>query len=379
VNPGADDLVLKLILFKRGWAKASTWAEALARREKSRKPLTEVLVQQGLLPAEHRDALATPDKRQDYLKRMVEEEGHFWTKPPQKLGRYPVEGMAAQGGRAVVFRGVREHRPVAIKVLSHAYAFDLDEVERFRRQGDFGILLDHPNLVKVYDFGWDEATPYLVMQWVEGHPLSHSLEQGAGLPLEQIVEVIIQACRGMAHAHERGVLHKDLKPDNILVDRVGHAVISDFGVAQLMKDARADGDIVGTPAYMSPEQAAGKRLDPRADIFSLGATLYECLTRQQPFRGDNRREVAVAAAGGRFPHPRAVNPDIPIALEAIILKGMARQPEARHRSMTALGDALTRWIGGESMGGGKPKSPAERSWLGRILGRGRPDLLSGDS
>ncbi len=360
---GADDLVLKLILFKHGWATAATWAEALARREKSRKPLLEVLALQGLLPAGHKDDLADPARRRDHLKCMVEEEARFWEKPPRNLGRYPVEGMAAQGGRAVVFRGVRENRPVAIKVLSHAYAFDLDEVERFRRQGDFGILLDHPNLVKVYDFGWDEATPYLVMQWVEGHPLSHSLEQGPGLPLEQVVDVIVQASRGMAHAHERGVLHKDLKPDNILVDRVGHAVVSDFGVAQLMKDARARGDIVGTPAYMSPEQAAGRRLDARADIFSLGATLYECLTRQQPYRGETRRAVAAAAAGGRFPHPRAVNPDIPIALEAIVLKAMARRAEDRYPSMTALGDALTRWMAGEA------KDPPAPSWLGRILKR----------
>lgn len=359
-----DDLVLKLIAFKRGWASEATWAEAEAIATRERRPLLEVLAGTGRIAEADAHALTTAEKRQAYLKRMVETEARFWEAPPKRLGRCDLEGPAARGGRAVIFKGVREHRPVAVKVLDHKYAFDLEEVERFRRQGDFGILLDHPNLVKVFELGWDEAVPYLVMQWVEGHPLSHALEENGPMPLELLMEAVVQSSRGMAHAHAKGVLHKDLKPDNILVDRVGHAVVSDFGIAVRMDEARERDAIVGTPAYMSPEQASGGRLDARSDIFSLGATLYECLTRQQPYQGENRRETAARAAAGRFLPPHKLNPDVPAALEAIVLKAMARRPGDRFQTMDVFGDALARWIGGD-----RSVPTAKGGWLGRLLGR----------
>lgn len=364
-----DDLVLKLIALKRGWATRETWVRAiLERREgRTRKPLHQLL---GLSQAQAAEVADTM-RRKAYLKRMVEEEEHFWTEPPSRIGRYEVEGVCARGGRGVVFRARRENRPYAIKVLAHTHAFDLEEVERFQRQREFGLLLDHPNLIKVHEAGtWEEAVPWIAMEWVEGRPLSEHLSDGPGGPgaslLEDLVDWFVQAAKGLAHAHAHSVLHKDLKPDNILVDRVGHVIVTDFGVAQKVGEAYDEGLIVGTPAYMSPEQAAGevRGLDPRADVFSLGASLYECLTRRQPYQGDDRHEILKAAGRGRFLTPRKLNPDIPPALEAVVLKAMERKAVSRTPSMTVFASELEQWRG-RGGGSGPESSP---SWLKRALG-----------
>ncbi len=362
--PGADELVLKLVLLKCGWLNLQQWQDAVAehRRQKGNLGLTRILTDSGLLTPEQARLVVDPLKRKDYLKQLVDAERKFWEKPPGRIGRYPVLGLHARGGRAVIFRGERDGRPVAIKVLSEAFAFDLEELERFQRQRDFGLMLDHPNLIKVHDAGWEGTVPFLVMGWVEGQPLSQHVEEGRALELGTLVDLFTQACRGLAHAHERGILHKDLKPDNLLVDRMDHLVVSDFGVAQRLGEAGEPGIIVGTPAYMSPEQAGGRDLDARTDVFSLGAALYECLTRSQPFKGENRYQVLEAAAAWDFRPPRALNPGIPEALEAVVLKAMARRPQDRYAGMGAFEQDLLHWEEGRAI-------RARRSWLGRLLGR----------
>ncbi|GEM_PF-5680582 len=362
---GADELVLKLVLLKCGWVTRLQWQATLEerRRLKGEKTLTQILSEGGILKPEQARIVVDPLRRKDYLKELVDAERRFWEKAPARIGPYLVLGFHARGGRAVIFRGEMAGGQVAaIKVLSEAFAFDLEELERFQRQRDYGLMLDHTNLIKVHDAGWEGTVPFLVMGWVEGQPLAEHLEENRALDLKTLVALFTQACRGMAHAHERGILHKDLKPDNLLVDRMDHLVVSDFGVAQRIGEAMEPGIIVGTPAYMSPEQAWGRTLDARADIFSLGAALYECLTRQQPFQGPHRHAVLDAAAAWNFKPPRALNPAIPEALEAVVLKAMAKRPQDRYASMEAFEKDLLQWEEGGAVG-------ARRTWMGRLLGR----------
>lgn len=364
----ADDLVLKLVLLKCGWAGREAWQQALEERRRSqgRKSLTTLLRENGTLTPEQAREVVDPLRRREFLKQLVEAEKRFWEHPPARLGGYPLEGVGARGGRAVIFRGTRDGSPVAVKVLSQAHAFDLEEIARFHKQREFGMLLDHPNLIRVLEAGQEGAIPFLVMQWVEGEPLSHTLDEGKSLSAEALADVFIQAARGMAHAHEKGVLHKDLKPDNILVAPGGLALVSDFGVAQRFGEAVDEGAIVGTPAYMSPEQASGETagLDTRADIFSLGAALYECLTGTQPYQGEGKRKVLEAAAQGGYKRPGRLNPGIPAALEAVVLKAMAKRPADRYPSMRALAEDLSRWREGKPVEATQPG----RSWLGRVFG-----------
>ena len=250
------------------------------------------------------------------------------------VGGYQVTAKIGQGGMATVYKGVQLslNRPVAIKVLSRRLADHQDVLQRFNRESLIIARLAHPNIITVIDRGiTPEGMPYFVMEYVEGTDLS-VLCRDDGLDFNRKVDLIIQVCRALSYAHRNGVIHRDIKPGNILIDAEGTPRVLDFGIAQLFSsdpggDKTQVGLVMGTPAYMSPEQQTSAHLVTAAsDLYSLGAVMYELFTGQKPL--------------GRFAKPRELDPDLPEALEGVILQCLETSPEARPASADAVRDQL---------------------------------------
>jgi eukaryotic-like serine/threonine-protein kinase len=264
-------------------------------------------------------------------------------------GRYKVLERRTEGSMGVVYRGERLaiNRPVAIKFLSEGYAVTEDGRRRFEVEARAMSRLEHPNCVPVTDFGVDEGSPYLVMDYVNGRTLREMLVDEWRLPPARAVALVRQVLAGVAHAHAQGIIHRDLKPENVLVTPVEghgeHARIVDFGLAKLRDDGSfTTGVAVGTPGYMSPEQTIGEKADERADVYACGIILYELLTGAKPFQSEipfevmrQHREVPPAplatAADGVAISPR---------LEAVVMKALAKAREDRYQSASAFREAL---------------------------------------
>jgi eukaryotic-like serine/threonine-protein kinase len=251
-------------------------------------------------------------------------------------GRYRVEEELGRGGMATVFRGTDTvlGRPVAVKVLASQYANDADFVTRFRREAQAAARLNHPNLVSVYDTGTDDGIHFIVMEFVEAKTLADYLAGGGRIMPERAMEIAESVCEALSAAHGHGIIHRDIKPANIMITTRGDAKVTDFGIARVVSGADTvahTAAVLGTASYLSPEQAQGQPVDQRSDIYSLGVVLYEMVTGRPPFSGDSPVMVASKHVLEQPTPPSKVNPDVSPALEAVIMKALAKNPDNRYQ------------------------------------------------
>jgi eukaryotic-like serine/threonine-protein kinase len=260
-------------------------------------------------------------------------------------GRYELEDLAGSGGMSSVYRArdtVLE-RTVAIKILHEHFSDDPEHVERFRREARALAQLNHPNIVTVIDRGEFEGRQFIVFEHVGGETLKALVEREGPLAADRAIALVHQVARGLAFAHEHGVVHRDVKPHNVLIDDDGVAKVTDFGIARSLEPADGlteTGTLLGTSEYIAPEQASGNRVDERSDQYSLAAVLYELLTGEPPYSGENFMAVAMKHIREPVPSVRQRRPDVSPRLDAIVARAMAKRPEDRFPSTDALMAAL---------------------------------------
>ena len=259
--------------------------------------------------------------------------------------RYRLVRKLARGGMAEVWEAVDEilSRPVAVKILLPHLAADEAFVTRFRREAVAAARLSHPHIVAVYDTWTDDGYEGIVMELVRGTTLRAVLDEQGVLPPRRVAAVGAQVADALDVAHRGGLIHRDVKPGNILLTEDGRVLVTDFGIAKASEatsDLTEVGQVVGTAKYLSPEQVEGRPLDPRSDVYALGVVLYEASTGRPPFAADNVTATALARLHAEPPPPRALRGDLPPALEAIVMRAMARRPEDRFPTAAALRDAL---------------------------------------
>jgi serine/threonine-protein kinase len=261
--------------------------------------------------------------------------------------RYQLQEPIGRGGMATIYRGhdMHEDRVVAIKVLREVYSTDPKFVTRFQREAKAAHSLQHPNIVQVYDYGQSEGNYFIVMELVEGIDLRRYLHSRGVLAIDRAVIIAHDIALGLGAAHRRQIVHRDVKPQNILVGRDGSIKLTDFGIASVYKDINAErltttGMTLGTVQYYAPEQAQGEIVNPAADVYALGIVMYEMLTGRTPFVGETPVAVAMQHIQDAPMSPRQLNPNIPPALEEIILRCLEKAPEMRYRDGTLLARAL---------------------------------------
>jgi serine/threonine protein kinase len=301
-----------------------------------------------------------------------------------QIGAYRVARLLGVGGMGRVYKGVHPQigSRVAIKVLSRECSDRRDLVERFFAEAKAVNVIRHENIVNVLDLATlPDGRPYIVMEYLDGAPLASAIEAGLPLPIGGVARLASEVLDALGAAHGKGIIHRDLKPDNIFVTPSGRAKVLDFGIAKLQHaelggSATHTGSLLGTPQYMSPEQAAGKPVDARADLYAMGVILFECTTLQKPFVAESLFDLLRAHIEAPPPSPRALRPDLPPQLEQVILTALAKHPEQRFPSASAMNLALqqaTQQLTAEqwtpitpgpprtaSMGGWAPTPPA--SW-----------------
>ncbi len=250
---------------------------------------------------------------------------------------YQILDLVATGGTAVLYRAVQTSldRVVAVKKLHHHLTTDENFTRRFILEAKAAASLDHDNIVKIIDFGVEEGTYMMVMEFIEGESLRTILDKWRYIPVDLAIAIAHQVCMGLEHAHAKGIVHRDIKPGNIMLTRAGRAKITDFGLAKLSQGQiqhTAANSILGTPLYMSPEQAFGETVDQRSDLFSLGTVLYECVTGHQPFNGESYMSVIQNIIHQNAPHPSKFGVDLSSGVAGIILKSMHKNRENRFQS-----------------------------------------------
>jgi serine/threonine-protein kinase len=255
--------------------------------------------------------------------------------------RYELLERLGVGGMAYVFRAHDRNlqREVAIKILRESLIADPSFQTRFLQEARSAANLTHPNIVTIHDFGYDHDRYFLVMEYIRGTDLKTLIHQQARLELNEAVDLMIQISNGVGYAHRAGLVHCDLKPQNVLVAHDGRAKITDFGIARALATIHPDehSDIVwGSPTYFSPEQSAGDPPSPASDVYTLGVMFFEMLTGRPPFEGTHPASLAELHQIAPPPPPRDLNPSIPKALEAIILKVLSKEPSARYRTADQL-------------------------------------------
>lgn len=249
-------------------------------------------------------------------------------------GRYEITELIGVGGMAEVYKGVDviDNKPVAIKILKKEYAENEEFLRRFRNESKAIAVLSHPNIVKIYDVGFSDKLQYIVMEYIDGITLKEYIEEEKVLTWKDTVHFVIQILRALQHAHDKGIVHRDIKPQNIMMFSDGTIKVMDFGIAKFAREEgkTATDQAIGSVHYISPEQASGAVTDAKSDIYSVGAMMYEMLSGRKPFDSDNPVAIAVMHMQDIPERPRAVNPDIPDGLEEIILKAMEKAPADRY-------------------------------------------------
>jgi beta-lactam-binding protein with PASTA domain/tRNA A-37 threonylcarbamoyl transferase component Bud32 len=280
--------------------------------------------------------------------------------PPRILsGRYELSHLVARGGMAEVYRAHDRllDRPVALKILFPELSVDRAFVERFRREAQAAANLSHPNIVPVFDWGEDNGTYFIVMEFIDGRALSSILRTAGPMHPDRAAEIGADVAQALAYAHRHGVIHRDVKPGNVLITEDGIVKVTDFGIARAINTEESltqTGAVMGTATYFSPEQAEGMGVDARSDIYSLGVVLFEMVTGRPPFMGDTPVAVASKHVRENPPTPRDINPAGPPDLEAIILKCLAKSPEYRYATGDDLRVDLLRFREGRAVGAVAP-------------------------
>lgn len=290
------------------------------------------------------------------------------------LGQYKILAPLGQGGMAHVYRAHQENldREVAVKVLPPWYAADRNFVERFNLEARLVARLSHPNIVTIHDFSEQNGHLYIVMQLVDGGTLKHLLDalhtstspglqdnlMGTGtMDVLEANRIFQQLASALAYAHEKGIIHRDIKPVNVLMDHTKRPILSDFGIAKVIAGTRGltrPGAGVGTPEYMSPEQCKGEQVDGRADIYALGVMLYESLTGRTPFIGENYPAIAHSHIYEEPQDPRIFNPSIPLAVRDVVLTALQKKPEFRYQRANDMATALERAVHASNGSGNQP-------------------------
>ena len=253
--------------------------------------------------------------------------------------RYEILEVIGTGGMAVVYKALdhRLNRQVAVKILKDEFSGDEEFRRRFRAEGEAVAMLSHPNIVQVFDVSSSDAANYIVMELIDGISLKQYMEVKGVLNWKETLHFAMQIAKGLEHAHSRGIVHRDIKPHNVMVLKDGSVKVMDFGIARVMsKSNTLTKEALGSVHYISPEQAKGGYTDSRSDIYSLSVVMYEMMTGRPPFDGESPVAVAIQHINGGAPKPSTLNPNIPAGLEQIILKGMALDPKDRYASATEM-------------------------------------------
>ena len=252
--------------------------------------------------------------------------------------RYEIVNKIGTGGMSDVYKA-KDHtlgRYVAIKVLKPEFSEDVNFVTKFRTEAQSAAGLEHPNIVNIYDVGSENGMHYIVMEYVEGITLKTYIEKKGQLTFKEAVSIAIQVGRGIEAAHNKGIIHRDIKPQNIIISTEGKVKVTDFGIARAATSNTISSVVMGSVHYASPEQARNGFVDGKSDIYSLGIVMYEMVTGRVPFDGDTTVAVAIQHLQEEIVPPSAYAPNLPISMEKIILKCTQKNPDRRYESMTAL-------------------------------------------
>jgi serine/threonine protein kinase len=283
----------------------------------------------------------------------------------QTLGNYKIVDLLGHGGMATVYRGYQEavDRRVAIKVLPPHPALDAQFVERFQLEARTIANLQHPHILPLYDYGVQDEILYFVMAYIDGGTLEDRLRKDDPLTLSQVERVLREVAGALDYAHRRGIIHRDIKPGNILLDEEGHALLADFGIAKIAGGSSqlTGTGVVGTPAYMAPEQAQGAGVDARADIYALGVVVYQTITGRQPFTADTPMQVMLKVIQEPVPDIHSFVEGLPEGLSHVMARVLAKDPADRYQSATEFAEAFSRSIhtGADSLAAVQAATPLE--------------------
>ena len=263
----------------------------------------------------------------------------------QKIdGRYQIIRTIGEGGMANVYLAYDTilDREVAVKILRGDLASDDKFVKRFQREAKAASSLNHPNIVEMYDVGEDDGNYFIVMEYVEGRTLKSLIKKRGALGLREAVDIMLQLTSGIAHAHDSYLIHRDIKPQNVLIMEDGRVKITDFGIAIALNNAELTqtNSVMGSVHYLPPEQANGSGATIKSDIYSLGILMYELLTGKLPFKGENAVEIAIKQMKEQIPSLTKQNPMIPQSIENIVLKATAKNPKNRYDSVNEMHEDL---------------------------------------